>query len=221
MTVQSSPSSRRFHPVRDEIANAVTHGIGFALSIAGLVLLLIWAIAKGDARHIVSFAIYGACLVVTYGISTLYHYARSRRHKFRLRMLDHCSIFLLIAGSCTPFMVVTLDSGSGWVLLGIVWAIAIIGILGKLFVSHKPSRRSTFMYIALGWLSILAVVPLYKGLGWQGFFLLLCGGLAYTGGTFFFNRDHRQYFHAVWHVFVLAGSGLHFAAVAVFLVPWA
>ena len=211
----------RAQPVRDEIANAVTHGVGLALSIAGLVLLLIWAIAMGDARHVVSFTVYGICLVTTYGVSTLYHSEKRKRRKYRLRMYDHCSIFLLIAGSYTPFMIVTLDSSMGWVLLGVVWAIAIIGIAGKLFVSHKASGRSTLVYVVLGWLSILAVVPLYNGLGWEGFFLLLCGGLAYTAGTFFFHRDHRQYFHAIWHVFVLAGSGFHFAAIALFLVPWA
>ena len=208
------------HPVRDEIANAVTHGIGFVLSLVGLALLLVFSIIKGDARHIASFTVYGACLVVTYGSSMLYHTEKSRRRKLRLRVLDHCAIFLLIAGSYTPFMVVALDSGFGWVLLGVVWALAIAGICRKLFVSARPSGRSTMVYVALGWFSVLAIVPLYKALGWQGFLLLVAGGLAYTAGTFFFHQDHRRYFHAIWHLFVLTGSGLHFAAVMLFLVPW-
>ena len=206
--------------VRNEIASAITHGVGLALSLAGMAVLMILAINKGDARHVASFTVFGACLIATYGISTVYHAAKSRRRKLRLRMLDHCAIFLLIAGSYTPFMMVTLDNGLGWILLCIVWAIAIAGILGKVFVSHKPSRGSTLIYVAMGWLSIFAVIPLYQGLGWQGFLLLLGGGLAYTAGTYFFHRDHRHYFHAVWHLFVLAGSSLHYAAIALFLIPW-
>ncbi|MCB1095361.1 MAG: hemolysin III family protein [Verrucomicrobiae bacterium] len=205
--------------VRNEIANTVTHGIGLALSIAGVVLLLLLAISKGDARHIASFAVFGACLVATYAISTIYHSAKSRRRKLRLRMLDHCAIFLLIAGSYTPFMIVVVDNGFGRSLLALVWLMAIAGIAGKVFVTHKASRSSTLIYIAMGWLAVLVIVPLYKGLGWQGFLLLVAGGLAYTGGTYFFARDHRPYYHAIWHLFVLGGSALHFAAVALLLLP--
>jgi hemolysin III len=217
---EAQVAARRLREERNEVANTLTHGIGLLLSLGGLFLLLYLSIARGEAKHIVSFAIYGTCLVLAYLASTIYHAARCHRRKRRLQLLDHCSIYLLIAGSYTPFLLVGLDGGGwGWSLFGVVWGIAIIGIAVKVRVSHHPGRFSTISYLLMGWLAIIAIKPLYDHLVIGAFILLVLGGVSYTVGVYFFAHDHKHLHHAVWHCFVLAGSVLHFLAVAIYLTP--
>lgn len=217
---QLRESFRDRRVIHNEIANTLTHGFGLLLSLVGFVILLYLAITRGGVTHIVSFAIYGTCLVLAYLASTCYHAARSHRRKMRLRMLDHCSIYLLIAGSYTPFLLVGLHGGSwGWSLFAIIWGIAILGIAVKVTVSHESGRLSTLSYLAMGWLALVAIKPLYENLVTGAFVFLVLGGISYTLGVYFFARDHKHLHHAVWHLFVLAGSVLHFLAVALFLTP--
>jgi hemolysin III len=213
-------SLRRRRAIQNEFANTLTHGVGLLLSLGGLVVLLYLAITRGGAMHIVSFAIYGTCLVLAYLASTFYHAARCRRRKLQLRMLDHCSIYLLIAGSYTPFLLVGLHGGVwGWSLFGVVWGIALVGIAMKIMVSHQSSRLSTWSYLAMGWIALVAIKPLYEQLVMGAFVFLVLGGVSYTVGVYFFARGHKHMHHAVWHLFVLGGSVLHFLAVAIYLSP--
>ncbi len=204
--------------IHNEIANTVTHGVGLLLSVAGLVVLLMMSVTRGGPLAITSFAIYGASMILMFGISTAYHSVKKGKWKRRLRTLDHCAIYVFIAGSYTPFTLVAMSGGWGWSLFGVAWGIAILGVLLKVLVSSRPSGLSTGIYIMMGWMSAVAVVPLYHALGFGGIMLLLGGGLAYTVGVFFFHRDHRHLHHAVWHLFVIAGCALHFGAMVFYVV---
>ena len=157
-------------------------------------------------------------MVFLFGMSTAYHSVKRGVWKRRLQVLDHCAIYLFIAGSYTPFTLVALSGGWGWSLFGVAWAIAILGIVVKVVVSSRPTRLSTGIYVLMGWMSLVAIVPLYQALGVGGFLLLLGGGLSYTAGVFFFQRDHRLFYHAVWHLFVLAGCAMHFSAMVFYVV---
>lgn len=196
-----------------ELANTITHGIGLALSIAGFVVLLVLAAVRGNPRHIVSCAIYGATLVCLYAASTLYHGIPSPRRKRALRIFDHCAIYLLIAGTYTPFLLVNLRGGWGWSLLGIVWGFAMAGIVFKfLFVDHFPFL-STVIYLLMGWLAVIALKPLLAAVPASGLLWLLAGGLLYTLGVVFYAWKRLPYNHVIWHLFVLAGSTCHYVAV--------
>jgi len=197
----------------EELANTVTHGIGLALSIAGFVVLLVLAAVRGSSRHIVSCAIYGATLVCLYAASTLYHGIPSPRRKRALRIFDHCAIYLLIAGTYTPFLLVNLRGGWGWSLLGIVWGFAMAGIVFKFrFVDHFPFL-STVIYLLMGWLAVIALKPLLAAVPASGLLWLLAGGLLYTLGVVFYGWKRLPYNHVIWHLFVLAGSTCHYVAV--------
>ncbi|MCW5911244.1 MAG: hemolysin III family protein [Cyclobacteriaceae bacterium] len=198
---------------KEEIANAVTHGIGVLLAIAALTLLSVFAAMKGTAWHVVSFSIFGATLVMLYLASTLYHSFTNQRIKFIFRKLDHMSIYLLIAGTYTPFCLTVLDNITGWILFGIVWACALTGIVLKAFYTGRKELLSTILYVLMGWVVMMFIKPLYESVSLLTFMLLITGGLFYTAGTFFFTKDNTRYFHSVWHVFVLAGSAAHFFAV--------
>ena len=198
----------------EEIANSLTHGAGLALSVLGFVVLLILAVRHGQALGVVSAVIYGGSLIALYGASTLYHASGSPRRKHALRLFDHSAIYLLIAGSYTPFLLMALPPAFGWTLFGLVWACAVAGILLKVLYTHRATRLSLFSYLFMGWLSVVAIKPLYDRLSTPCFWLLVAGGLSYTAGTWFFARDHRAFHHAVWHLFVLAGSACHFVAIA-------
>lgn len=204
--------------ILEEIANSLTHGTGLALSVCGFVFLLILAIRQGQSLGVASVVVYGGSLIALYGASTLYHASRSPRRKHALRLFDHCAIYLLIAGSYTPFLLLALPPGLGWTLFALVWICALAGILLKVLHSHRATRLSTFSYLFMGWLSVVAIKPLYDRLPSACFWLLVAGGLAYTIGTWFFVRDKRLFHHAVWHLFVLGGSACHYAAIALILV---
>ena len=198
----------------EELANTLTHGIGIAGSVAACAILITLGALKGTAWHIVSSAIFGATLILLYTASTLYHAVQAERAKARLRVLDHCSIYLLIAGTYTPFTLVGLRGGWGWSLFGVVWGLAVAGVVFKLFSTGRFVRLSTAIYLAMGWLVLIAVVPMMQRLSGLTLSWLVAGGLAYTLGTVFYLSRRLPFAHAVWHVFVLAGSVCHAVAVA-------
>ena len=192
--------------------NAITHLGGAVLALAGAVLLVVFAALQGDARKVVSVSIYGFTLVSLYSLSTLYHSLRGRA-KFVLQKLDHQSIYLLIAGSYTPFCLVTLRGAWGWSLFGVVWGLALLGGLQE-FWSNKARILSVVIYVVMGWVVVVALIPLYRALGSAGFAWLVAGGLCYTLGIAFYAIDERvSWAHGVWHLFVLAGSAAHFVAI--------
>ncbi len=198
---------------REEIANAITHGIGALLAIAALVLLIVFSALQGSAWHVSSFTIFGSTMVVLYVMSTLYHSLTHIRAKKLFRKFDHMSIFLLIAGTYTPFCLTTLRGWLGWTIFGIVWACAIGGIVLKAFHTGKGALISTILYIIMGWIIIFFIRPVYETMSTEGFSFLLLGGAFYTLGAFFFIREKIPYNHSIWHLFVLAGSIFHFFAV--------
>lgn len=204
--------------VGEEIANSITHGVGAALSVAGLVMMVVRAASSATGLHVVACSIFGASLVLLYLSSTLYHALTNGRAKRVFRVLDHASIYLLIAGTYTPFTLVTLHGAWGWTLFGIVWALAITGIVLKCFLTGKLHVLSTVVYVAMGWLAVIAIRPLLNALPWPGFLWLLAGGLFYTLGVAFFAY-RRKYSHTIWHLFVLGGSLCHFLAVYRYVLP--
>jgi hemolysin III len=198
--------------------NAWTHLGGAALALAGAIVLIVLAAAGGDAWKVVGVSIYGATLVVLYATSTLYHSVRGRA-KDILRKLDHDSIYLLIAGSYTPFCLVTLRGPWGWSLFGVVWGLAVLGILQELRPNKGARVWSVVIYVLMGWVALVAVVPLLEALGWGGFGWLLAGGLFYTLGIVFYALDERiTHAHGVWHLFVLGGSACHYVAILRYVV---
>jgi hemolysin III len=197
----------------DELANAFTHAIGVALALAGLAVLVTLASLHGSARQIVSYSIYGASLVLLYAVSTAYHGVRMPRAKRVLRTLDHASIYLLIAGTYTPFALISLRGAWGWSLLGIIWGLAATGVVFKVFFTGRFPITSTVVYLAMGWLALIAARQLFAHVPPAGLILLFAGGLWYTLGVVFFALDHKRFHHAIWHLFVLSGSVCHFFAV--------
>jgi len=204
----------------EEVLNSLTHGFGLVLSAAGLAVLVVLATLFGDIWHIVSSTIFGSTLVFLYGASTLYHSARTRRMKRILRIVDHIAIFLLIAGTYTPFTMGLMRDGWGWTLLAIVWGLAIVGLLFKLFSQHRFHWSATTLYLAMGWISVFFMEPMAAAIPFGGLVLLVAGGLAYTAGVVFYGWHSLPYSHAIWHVFVLAGSVFHYLAVAFYVLPW-
>jgi len=197
----------------DELASSVTHGIGLGLSIAGFAVLLFLAIVRGGVWQIVSCAVYGVTLVCVYACSTLYHGLPSRRVKHVLRIFDHSAIFLLIAGTYTPFLLVNLRGGWGWSLLGTVWGLAVAGIVLKVWFVDGHPILSTGVYILMGWLALVAVKPLFHAVPTIGLIWLLAGGVMYTVGVAFYAWKRIPYNHVIWHLFVMAGSTCHYFAV--------
>lgn len=206
---------------REELANVITHGCGAALSVAGLALLVSFAALRGDAWHVVSAAVFGTTLVLLYTASTLYHAFRNADTKRLLRKFDHAGIFLLIAGTYTPFLLVSLRGPWGWSLFGVVWGLGLTGVGLKFWLAGRFRVMSTLIYLGMGWLVVLAARPMLEAVPPGGLWLLLAGGLSYTGGAVFYLWRRLPYHHAVWHVFVLAGSVCHWAAVFVYVLPGA
>ena len=202
---------------REEIANAIIHGIGAMLSIAALVILVVSAVSKGTAWHVVSFSIFGATMFILYTSSTLVHAFPAGKAKDFFEILDHSSIYFFIAGSYTPILFLVVQGALGWTLFGIVWGLAIAGTVFKAYFVKRFLHTSTILYVAMGWLLIFAWKPLLENMTTQGLVLLAVGGLLYTFGAIFYVWRGFTYHHAVWHVFVLAGSILHFFAVLTLL----
>lgn len=190
--------------------NSISHLVGVFLAVAGAAVLITQASLQGDAWRIVAFSVYGAMLIALYSASTLYHALRGRA-KAVFQKLDHCSIYGLIAGSYTPFALVSLRGPWGWSLLGVVWLLAVLGIAQEVWLARGARVLSLVIYVLMGWLALVAVVPLWNALGADGFAWLAAGGALYTGGIAFYVADHRlRHSHGIWHLFVLGGSACHF-----------
>lgn len=208
---------RKFH--LEELASALTHGVGAVASLAGGATLITFAALGGDGWQLLSAVVFSVTLLLLYTSSTLYHAVRQQVARTRLRIADHCAIFLLIAGTYTPFALVTLRGAWGWTLFTVVWLLATAGIVFKLFFTGRLKGLSTAIYLGMGWLAVVAVRPILQALSTEVLLWLLAGGLAYTIGTIFYHSRRIPFAHAVWHLFVLAGSACHFVAVATQVVP--
>jgi hemolysin III len=207
------------HDPHEEFASAATHALGVLLSIGGSAALVAFATMRGSATQIVAAGVFAFGLVLLYLASTLYHSASDALTKARLRVFDHCAIYILIAATYTPFTLVGLRDGWGWSLFAVVWTLAAAGVVFKLFYTGRFKRTSTALYIAMGWIVLVAIVPLVRAVPLSTLAWLLAGGVAYTAGTVFYHNDRVRYSHAIWHCFVLAGSTFHFVAVWRQVVP--
>jgi hemolysin III len=205
----------------EEIANSITHGIGFLLSVAGLAILVVTAAATADPWRLTAASVYGVTLVLLYATSTLYHALPGHRVKIVFQRLDHAAIYLLIAGTYTPFVLGPLRGGWGWTLFGIVWGLAVLGVVLKSVFGIRLAVVSTIVYVAMGWLIVIAAGPLASSLPPAALQWLVAGGVLYTLGVVFFACERIRFSHAVWHLFVLAGSVAHFCAVFLYALPGA
>ena len=206
--------------LREELANAVTHGIGLVLSLIGMPILILAALDRGERVMVIGASVFGATLVALYAASTLYHAIPHPTLKQKLRVVDHAAIYLLIAGTYTPFTLGVLRGTWGWTLFGIVWTLAALGVLFKvLFGSGAMAKLSTATYVAMGWVIIIAIKPLMASMEHAGLFLLAAGGLCYSGGVIFYVDRRRAWTHPVWHLFVMGGSICHYFAVLWYAAP--
>lgn len=204
----------------EELANTITHGFGLLLSVVGFAVLVILAILNGDKWSILSCVIYGASLVVLYAASTFYHSATSKRAKKNLQIVDHCCIYLLIAGSYTPFGMVIFDDPLGRILMAGIWGFAVVGIVVKLMIRDRFPAINVISYLLMGWLGVFAVQPLINALGMAPVLLTIAGGVAYSLGVIFFPWKSIKHHHAIFHVFILLGSVIHYGVVVVYVVPY-
>lgn len=205
--------------VIEELANGITHGIGLALSIVGLIVLVVLAVLRGDAWQIAGCTTFGITLVLLYAASTMYHSFRAPRLKRVFKILDHTAIYLLIAGTYTPFTLVNLRGFWGWTLFGLVWGLSVFGTLWRLFHVERFEIVSILVYVAMGWLVLIAIKPVMSAVPLSGMVWLFAGGLFYTTGLLFFAWKRVPYNHAIWHVFVMAGSLCHYFAVMFYVLP--
>lgn len=209
----------RVYSFGEHLADAVTHGLGVVLAIVGLCVLVVRAALYGDALHVVACSVFGATLVMMYTASTLYHSIPLPRARHVLRVIDHSLIFLLIAGTYTPFTLVVLHGPWGWSLFGFTWGLAAIGVALKIFTTGRYETISLAIYLLMGWCAIIAVKPLWDRLDPEGLLLLAAGGVVYSGGVAFYVWQRLRYHHAIWHLFVLGGSVLHWFTVYFYVVP--
>ncbi|ALN90112.1 MULTISPECIES: PAQR family membrane homeostasis protein TrhA [Lysobacter] len=218
MTVAHAPAHDE-HSIREEIANALTHGLGATAALAGGSVMITLAALYGDAWQLGSAIVFGISLLLLYLASTLYHAIQHPVVKGRLKVFDHCAIYLLIAGTYTPFTLIGLRGPWGWGLFAAIWGLAFAGIVFKLFYTGRFKLLSTAIYIAMGWLVIVAIKPLLEALDAWTLGWLLAGGICYTLGTVFYHRPSLKYSHAIWHLFVVGGSVCHYIAVLSQVVP--
>ena len=209
----------KYYSPAEEKTNIISHGGGFLLSLVALVFLVVKAVDSGDIWVIISFSIFGASSILLYAASTAYHSAKQPGLRSRLRVLDHASIYILIAGGYTPFALVTLHGTIGWLMFGIAWSIATVGVVLKLFFTGKYNRLSTFMYVFMGWIALFAFKPLTDVLPFEGIVWLLSGGISYTLGAVLYSIKTIPFNHAIFHVFVLIGSFCHFITVYFYVIP--
>jgi len=211
--------NNRLQTPEEEITNAVLHGVGLGMAIAALAVLLVFATKYGDAWHITSFSIYGATLILLYLASTLYHsFPHGNKIKYAFQVLDHSSIFLLIAGTYTPVTLTAMRGPWGWSIFGAVWGIAVVGVIMQIFWLNKLKLISLIMYAVMGWLILIGIKPLIETVNATSLWFLLAGGLSYSIGIYFYSRKAVKYYHAIWHLFVLGGSICHFFTVFFLLI---
>lgn len=197
----------------EEFANSITHLIGVLFSIVAISLLITFSVLNGTAIHIVSCSLFGGSILLLYTFSTLYHAIDSPRIKPLLRTFDHVSIYFLIAGTYTPFLLIGIGGLKGWIYFGVIWALALAGIIFKIFYTHRFRRLSLALYLSMGWLAVFFIQPLIRNLDISELSLIAAGGIAYTLGVIFYTNKTMRFAHAVWHLFVLAGTVLHFIAI--------
>ena len=202
-----------YYDALEEKINVATHAFGMIASVLSLVLLVLKSNTDGTIWHVFSFTVFGISLIILYAASTFYHASKDVELRKRLNIFDHASIYVLIAGTYTPFTLVTLHGKIGWWIFGINWLLAITGVILKLFFTGKYDKLSTIMYVLMGWMIVVAIKPLMHNLGHQGLLWLFAGGIAYTVGAVFYSIPKIKYNHAIFHVFVLLGSFAHFVAV--------
>ncbi|HEY5674116.1 MAG TPA: hemolysin III family protein [Malonomonas sp.] len=215
------PQQQSEYSYAEEVANSITHGFGMLLSIGGLAVLVGFASVHGNAWHITTCSIFGVTLILSYASSTLYHSIPMLSVKRVLKVIDHAAIYLLIAGTYTPFTLVSLRGPWGWSLFGTIWGLAVLGVVLKVTMSGKIAGISTAIYLAMGWIVVVAFKPLLASVEPGGLILLLAGGLAYSAGVIFYAWQRLPYNHAIWHLFVLVGSLCHFFAILFYVIPLA
>ena len=209
---------KKFYTAGEEIFNSVTHGVGALLAVTGLVILVVESALFGDGWALASSLVYGITLIILYVMSTLYHSFTGPRVKAVFRIFDHCTIYLLIAGTYTPLCLVTLREDGGFWLFGVVWAAAVLGVVLNAVSLERFKVFSYISYVAMGWVAVFAMEPLFRLLPWPALALLFSGGICYTGGLVFF-AVRKKFMHSIWHLFVLAGSVLHYLMIALYIIP--
>ncbi|MBB3225967.1 hemolysin III [Luteibacter sp. Sphag1AF] len=214
-----APTAQPRYPIAEEVASSVIHGIGLVASIAGLAVLVAFSAMYGNARTVVASSVFGTTLILLYTASTLYHSIPGDMAKRVLRTLDHIAIFLLIAGTYTPFTLLALPGAWGWGLFTTIWSIAIVGSALELGMLKRYRKAAVFLYVAMGWVAVVAIQPLRTHVETGGLVLLFAGGLAYTAGVPFYMARKLPYHHAIWHFFVLVGSVLHYLAILLYVLP--
>lgn len=204
---------------RERLANATTHGLGLALSVAGAIVLILDSILHDSVWHIVACSVYGASLVLLYLSSTLYHTFTGHPRRRMFRILDHSAIYFLIAGTYTPFTMVSLRGRWGWILLSVLWGLALCGVAHELVAIGRFPALSIAFYILMGWMGIVSIKPLLAAISLRGFLWVVAGGVLYTGGVLFYKAKEMAYSHAIWHLFVMGGSACHYCAVIFYVLP--
>ncbi len=212
-------SQHKAYTAMEEVAHALTHGVGAVLSVVALIVMLVWTSTHGDAFHVVAVSVYGASLILLYTASTLYHAFPWPKIKAVFQQLDHAAIYVLIAGTYTPFALINLRGAWGWTLLGVAWGIALLGVVLELGMKKRIKWLSLSLYLGMGWMALIAIKPMIDNVDTGGLMLLVAGGLAYTFGVIFYVWKTLPYHHAVWHLFVLAGSVFHFFSIFYFVLP--
>ncbi|MCX7615479.1 MAG: hemolysin III family protein [Clostridiales bacterium] len=206
------------YSVSEEIANSITHGLGALLSIAGTIILILVSVFQQDIWKIVSSSIYGGSLILLFTMSSLYHALTNKKAKQIFRIFDHSSIYILIAGTYTPLTLVTLRGPIGWTIFSIVWGTAFLGITLNSISIERFKKISMFCYLASGWCIIVMIMPMIRAMAHGGLLLLFLGGIMYTGGVLFYKKKEIQYMHSIWHIFVLAGSVLHYFCILFYVI---
>lgn len=208
---------QRKQSLQEEFANSITHGFGVLFSIVAISLLVTFSILNGSTIEIVSSSVFGASILFLYTFSTLYHAVQNEKVKSWLRTFDHIGIYFLIAGTYTPFLLLTVGGTLGWVFFSIIWSLALFGLIFKIFFTHKFKKASLILYLGMGWMAVFLVKPLYTNLDPSILSLIVAGGLSYTLGTIFYTRPSMRFAHTIWHLFVLAGTVFHFISILLIL----
>lgn len=203
----------RKQTLEEEFANSITHGIGIIFSVVAISLLITFSVLNGTAIHVFSSSLFGGSILILYTFSTLYHAIQSTTIKPLLRTFDHISIYFLIAGTYTPFLLIALGGMLGWIYFGVIWGLTLVGVVYKIFYTHRFAKLSLILYLGMGWLAIFFIQPLIKSLEVVELSLIASGGISYTLGVIFYTNKTMLYAHAIWHLFVLTGTVLHFIAI--------
>lgn len=216
--MEKTTSKKPQYTFGEELFNSISHGVGVLLGIAALVLLIVFAAISGNGYSLAAGLVYGISLILLYSMSMVYHIVQNEKGKAVMRIFDHCSIFVLIAGTYTPYLLVTLDKTLGWIMFGIIWGMAVMGILLNSINLEKFKVFSLICYIVMGWAIIFTIKPIIQNIPPMGVLLLLLGGIIYTVGIIFYIMKKYKYMHSVWHLFVLLGSVCHYLSILLYVI---